>query len=351
VLFLGAGVSHALGLHDLQGITTAVIDQLDNQGQRELVHHIITTLERANVNSSFFNPGEIDLEIIFSVMNGIANSTEVLRDSGPYSIYINELGGSPRSPYADALREVAEIGQIRARIGQIIMESCINPNIPLALGHFRRLFELGIELAATQYRGIFEHIVTTNYDLIVERCSRENHNIHGKRGFEREDDTDEYYLPVEKIVLGTQHSNFAIEYLKLHGSIDWWIRDRDNRIIRRDTDVSLTGERYRGQLMIYPIYEKYISKDPFFSLYYYFRKLLYLHNRYVVIGYSFRDPSINNAFADALRDTNKRMIIVNPDRNSMEWRVDQSFPNDRVDIIETAFGEPNLVDDLRDLLI
>jgi hypothetical protein len=52
--------------------------------------------------------------------------------------------------------------------------------------------------------------------------------------------------------------------------------------------------------MVYPIYEKYISKDPFFSLHSYFRKMLYYQDVYIVIGYSFRDPSINNAFAEML---------------------------------------------------
>jgi hypothetical protein len=112
------------------------------------------------------------------------------------------------------------------------------------------------------------------------------------------------------------------------------------------------GETYNDQLMIYPIYEKYVSEDPYFSLYFYFRKLLYWNDTYVVIGYSFRDQSINNAFADALRrKKNSRLIIVNSNKKSIEQRINQYFPKKKVRIIEDSFGNTTLFPKLKKLLV
>jgi hypothetical protein len=51
-------------------------------------------------------------------------------------------------------------------------------------------------------------------------------------------------------------------------SIDWWIRSSDKRIVQREHPMSLRGERYPGQLMVYPVYEKHISEDAYFALHY-----------------------------------------------------------------------------------
>jgi hypothetical protein len=103
--------------------------------------------------------------------------------------------------------------------------------------------------------------------------------------------------------------------------------------------------------MIYPIYEKHISEDPYFTLYYYFRKLLYHHDIYVVIGYSFRDPSINAAFADALNNrSDSRMIIINSNRNNIQRRINEKFPSEKCDLVEIPFGSDNLLPRLEELL-
>jgi SIR2-like domain len=199
------------------------------------------------------------------------------------------------------------------------------------------LFEFEKETRRQGRTALFSHIVTTNYDLVLERCAQENSDVCSGTGVEIDPNTGEYYLPIQKFLLGEGNYHHNIEYLKLHGSINWWIRERDKKIIRRNEtqpSVSLMGESYQEQLMIYPIYEKYVSEDPYFSLYYYFRKLLYFHEEYVVIGYSFRDPSINNAFADSLKDRRKRIIIVNNNRNSIGQRITENFPTEQMGIIE-----------------
>jgi SIR2-like domain len=171
-------------------------------------------------------------------------------------------------------------------------------------------------------------------------------------GFKEDEKTQERYLDTEGIISGKYQAwNSYIECLKLHGSIDWWIRSSDKRIVQKEHPRSLRGEKYREQLMIYPVYEKHISQDPHFSLYYYFRHLLQINHVYLVIGFSFRDPSINNAFRDALVDkAASRMIIVNSNRETIENRVNEIFPRDKIEFIQDRFGSNNLPSGLKDYI-
>jgi hypothetical protein len=353
MLFLGAGASKAVGIDDLENLTRRIKQRLGEQGYGDLIKHIVNVLEDANLDHRFFNEGEIDIEVIFSVLNGLLSPRKALEELGPYAIYINQLGGNPQQPYSNISKQ--EVNQIRSIVGQVITDSCINFDARRATGYYHDLFEFEKETFKRDRTRLFSHIVTTNYDLVVEQCAQENPDIPSDTGFEIDSRTNEYYLPVQKFLLGEANYYRSIKYLKLHGSINWWIRKRDKKIMRRNEpqpSTSLMGESYKEQLMIYPIYEKYVSQDPYFSLYYYFRKLLYFHEEYVVIGYSFRDPSINNAFADALRDRrNSRLIIVNSKPNNIEKRINDNFPQEQVEIVETPFGDNDLYSELRQLLV
>ena len=94
-------------------------------------------------------------------------------------------------------------------------------------------------------------------------------------------------------------------YIKLHGSIDWWLTDQQ-KVIAILLDQVLTD-----RTIIYPIYEKYVTKDPFFTLNECFGRTIFREDIVVVIGYSFRDVTINNTFLDWLASKpESRLIIV-----------------------------------------
>jgi hypothetical protein len=80
---------------------------------------------------------------------------------------------------------------------------------------------------------LFSPTATTNYDLVFEQCAKENPDINAKTGFR--DIDGERTLPVEKIIIEDRYHE--IEYLKLHGSINWWIRDRDKRVVERNESL------------------------------------------------------------------------------------------------------------------
>jgi hypothetical protein len=69
LLFVGAGCSKAVGSKDLQELTIKAKDALKKEGYADLLKAIEVRLESANRNYQFFNQGEIDLEVILSILN------------------------------------------------------------------------------------------------------------------------------------------------------------------------------------------------------------------------------------------------------------------------------------------
>jgi SIR2-like domain len=140
-----------------------------------------------------------------------------------------------------------------------------------------------------------------------------------------------------------------VNYLKLHGSLDWWKRD-DGKIVI-SSGKPMFGEKLIDQIMIYPIYEKYISREPFYSLYTAFRKNLFKEQIVIVIGYSFRDISINNALLDNLQTTESSRLIISAKSDSVKQRISKIFGlNKRVSLIDKYFGEGGFVDELKNKL-
>ena len=68
MLFLGAGASKAVDIGDIQDLTQQIRNRLSNSDFGGIWEHIEAILESANTNNRFFNPGEIDLEVIFSAL-------------------------------------------------------------------------------------------------------------------------------------------------------------------------------------------------------------------------------------------------------------------------------------------
>lgn len=279
---------------------------------------------------------------------------------GPYAIYLEQLEGNRNKPlpYDSTLQDPRSLRNIRDIVEDEIIESCLSYDKDRARRYYHDLFEFAKRVRSNpDHQLLFHQIVTTNYDLVIEECSLRNAAIPSTTGFIQDQRSKEFFLPLDQVILGYGSSNLSIEYLKLHGSINWWIRESDKRIVLRDerkASTTLMGETYSERLMIYPIYEKYVSIDPYFSLHYFFRRLLYFHNDIVVIGYSFRDQTINNAFADALKmNTKTKMIIVNADIQSINQKLIEIFPDisdERVIQIQTAFGDNTLYDKLAKVL-
>lgn len=254
LLFLGAGASKAVGIGDLEDLSRKVNKELARRGYGDVLNHVCDVLHKANKKGEFFNEGEIDIEVTLSVLNARANHINALKESGPYSIY---LAGqrrlvSPRNIKLPTYQDVAEIKRI---VSSIITQSCIKYNHSKAMKYYGDLFNLKNDVTkyrnATQNIGgpvIFENIVTTNYDLVVDNYSAETDKPL-RRGFEEDVKSHDKILNLRRIQ--TRSTEDEIQYVQLHGSIDWWLRERDNQIVLRENPESFRGERYPGLLSGY----------------------------------------------------------------------------------------------------
>jgi hypothetical protein len=96
--------------------------------------------------------------------------------------------------------------------------------------------------------------------------------------------------------------------------------------------------------------KKHVTLEPYASLYNNFRKWLSNDEVYIAIGYSFRDPSINNAFLDALNKNDvSRLIIINRSPDRIMNRIG-AFPANRIDVIRTEFGREDVEEELSNVL-
>jgi NAD-dependent SIR2 family protein deacetylase len=95
--------------------------------------------------------------------------------------------------------------------------------------------------------------------------------------------------------------------------------------------------------MIYPVYDKKVSREPFASLYNYFRELLQIHDVYIIVGYSFSDQSINDAFIDSLLENEgSRIIIINLQPDRIMNKI-QNFPHNKIDVIKNTLWSFSLI--------
>ena len=71
----------------------------------------------------------------------------------------------------------------------------------------------------------------------------------------------------------------------------------------------------------------------------------------ILIGYSFRDISINNALLDHLQTTESSRLIISVKFRSVKQRISKIFgQSERISLIDKYFGEDGFVDELKNEL-
>jgi hypothetical protein len=100
-----------------------------------------------------------------------------VKESGPYSIYLGELGRVINLPDFNKFPTGTDIAEIKKIVSKIITSSCIKYNKSKAEKYYGDLF--GLKNDITSYKNatetikgpfMFENIVTTNYDLVIPVC-------------------------------------------------------------------------------------------------------------------------------------------------------------------------------------
>ncbi|MGK9476344.1 SIR2 family protein [Melioribacter sp. OK-6-Me] len=150
-------------------------------------------------------------------------------------------------------------------------------------------------------------IFTLNNDLVMEHAFKEENTLYTGFvsnkwvGFDKSDIDENTY------------SASRINYYKLHGSLDWY-RLSDGTVRKKTEDVDDKNiEIEIDPLLIFGHGSKVYTIEPFFSLLEMFKAKLKEKMYYIVIGYSFFDPHINNLIFNELMNNNEKiLLIINP---------------------------------------
>lgn len=259
-LLLGAGVSKACGLPNIQDITQKVRTKITNDD-------FINLLEDKDT------------------VEDILNKTQQLKALLISGKEINKL-------------KIEDIRGIEKTIKKEIFNEL---SIDVSFDKFYKLV-LWLNYINRDYE---KEIYTLNYDLLVENAIEKaglpyySGFIGNVRPFFVADSVDDFH--------GVYVKQGWVKLWKLHGSLNF-VKDSDSKIY-----INNSSENKFENLLIYPSMDKYLSsrKAPFISYLDRFRKYLINKEKIVfVLGYSFGDAHVNEILVNGLNNNHRLSIIV-----------------------------------------
>ncbi len=282
--FFGAGTSCALGIPNIDQLTTEVRAMLDTKCQAQ------------------YDALKKDLEP--RVVGRTVNIEDILNQNRRIREITNE---SPSKKYLDICGETAKNldKSICTAIYKIIMQKQAASSLDVP----KRFFAWYNNLHQESTKEVF----TSNYDLVIEKALEEN-AIPYFDGFVG---AYEPFFWQESIDKSIRQDDLTINWIrlwKIHGSLSWFWKktptDSGFRILRIGKIKEIADEE--NELVIYPSKEKYESsrKQPFVA--YFDRLKQYLLSGellFIVSGYSFSDQHINEILFNSLRQNNRLFVL------------------------------------------
>lgn len=328
-LFLGAGASEPFGMPTLQKLGSTV---------------------RSSVGISDIFPGNVDVEHILDVLITLQDSSWPVRES----LLVQKILEVP-----EVKKELGKLkpGDIKKNVDEIksIIQTTYFPRKQneLRKNVFEKYQYFFANLAkACRHGGLFvpASVYTTNYDCcfnsFAQKMKSVDNNFKLNDGFVSSEGGEK--LDIER--LKRDPSGYEIRLLPMHGNV-LWARANDGKIYRATNPKKPRDEIFSGlvveEMMIYPTREKSYLKSPWFE----FLEILREESskKWIVIGYSFRDEAINNAFLDMWKKgVIKYLILIDPCAEEIAQRLPL---REMKEIVRTVSKEwPKvLVDDLTPL--
>lgn len=282
--FFGAGTSCALGVPNVEILTTGIESKLtgDFLANFKLVKKDLET----NITTRKVN--------IEDILNQIRR--------------IRELTGETSKVYEGVSGVSAKLldKEICTVIYDIIADKESAANIDNTKKFFAWLSLLN--------RDYSKEVFTTNYDLIIEK-SLEASQIPYFDGFVGSYEPFFWQESIDQFVSKNDLTQNWIRLWKIHGSLSWFwkedVKTKSQKIIRIGKIENIKDED--NELVIYPSKEKYDSskKQPFIA--YFDRLKNYLLSGellFVFTGYSFSDQHINEIIFNCLRQNNRLTVLV-----------------------------------------
>ena len=282
--FFGAGTSCALGIPNVEQLTTGIESKLTGDF---LVN---------------FKLVKTDLETIITTRK--VNIEDILNQIRR----IRELTGETVKVYEGVSGENAKL--LDKEICTIIYNIIVDKESVADIEKTKKFFAW-LSLLNRDYS---KEVFTTNYDLIIEK-SLEASQIPYFDGFVGSYEPFFWQESIDQFVSKNDLTQNWIRLWKIHGSLSWfWKEDaktKSQKIIRIGKIENIKDED--NELVIYPSKEKYDSskKQPFIA--YFDRLKNYLLSGellFVFTGYSFSDQHINEIIFNCLRQNNRLTALV-----------------------------------------
>ena len=347
VLFLGAGASAPLGLHPTAQFLQLLIERLPNlineaKGNAPGPGAFTALFAQAGATYGVAQP---DVEIVLDYIDHLVQTFGRLKELPQEFSQLADTAGVP------TLHQQWEtmMLMLRTNIERVVVEHYSTVSGKAALQLYNSLLE------AWASQQMIMPVFTTNYDWTFEHLIQEaDGRFQLLDGFR----TDSFGLRWARSVFDelalTEQRNVIVMF-KLHGSTLWHRDANDSNLIRK----SATASSQRGDaapILIYPTQVKAeaVQTEPFRTAYEYFHECLRRCKLCIVIGFSFRDPSVNEVIAQALvANDDLKLAIVDPAINQpggipfatllSRLGLTQDTWHERIRAIVGKFGEDEYV--------
>jgi len=315
LIFLGAGASKPFGIKTMEDLTQDLDKQMRDKGYSEIMDNILERLQNFGLTPDF--------EAIYTILEGLVDPEQGIKNAGPLAAYVSKdlKDIKPRPEFEEILFVFRKLiyeactirqemlGEIRRVYNQLfkIYHKLSGP--PAAKEETRVLTSAMGKMPERRHplrRPITDTIVTTNYDMSLELYHR----------MVTTPLTDGFKTTADNFVKEFDPKEYARAegsrwLIKLHGAI--WQFKQGDKIIKTidDPKQSLVRIKIDEQMMIYPVGEKPILRNPYYTFYKIFTEQTW--NKMIAIGYSFRDEPVNVAILENLeRIHGATLIVVNP---------------------------------------
>jgi hypothetical protein len=351
MLFLGAGASKPMGIDDLSGVTSKVKESVSPN-----IRAIIEQLEGVfKENKDLIGNFKVDIEVLLTIFNCLHNRKHMLSELGPFALlmhYFVENIEQFRRLYITGEEFQAFKEAVLSTLSYTITKYNQNRDLKLqARQLYDEIYNMAIKnnhifpnATGGNATPLFNFVTTVNYDLVLEIYGRQTEVPGVPKFFTNRGFIDESGIPVLNIS-GIREGSIVPQYIKLHGSIDWWLTDQQ-KVVSTLAGPDNPFEVLTDRTIVYQIYEKYVTKDPFFTLYECFRRTIFREDVVIVIGYSFRDVTINNTFSDWLASKPESRLIVVARKHNQDTIRGIIGNDSKIQFIERYFGENGFVSDL-----
>lgn len=295
VLFTGAGASVPLGMPT----STQFVAGIEAGAPQ------ITQLVRSYLGADSSD----DIEWILSALDGFNTQTDFTEYLLPQLVVGNSLAERGKEHVEQRLAELRrQAGQELVRLKKLIFEklSAFEADKAAQL-HFGLLRAI-----STAFRPCAISVVTTNYDLSFETAMENGESELKNLGVNEVEFgfATKFGRPIYDPSRDFGWKPTSLEYLKLHGSLDWH-RDAKGRCSR---SMSNTVPDDPDQMAIlYPGFKGVPEVEPFVSLHGRLSTRLAEADVVIVIGFAFRDAYINSVFENTMRlKPSLRVLNFNP---------------------------------------